>query len=222
MITNLFSSFDPSTSKLLSINWISAFLPLLIISTIYWTSPNRNSIITINLFSYINKETHNNIASSNIKIIILFSRIFWSIIINNLLGLYPYIFTSTSHIIITLTLALPIWLLFMIFGWINKTTYIFSHLVPLGTPLPLSSFIVLIETTRNIIRPITLSVRLSANIIAGHLLITLLRQIPEYIPNIFIYTLPILISLLTLEYAVTIIQRYVFITLLSLYINEIN
>jgi F-type H+-transporting ATPase subunit a len=74
----------------------------------------------------------------------------------------------------TLSLAFPLWLAFMIYGWFNHTRHILAHLVPLGTPGALIPFIVLIETTRNVIRPGTLAVRLAANIIAGHLLLVLL------------------------------------------------
>jgi len=222
MIINLFSSFDPSTSNYLRINWISSFIPILILPIIYWNFPSRIQYLINIIFKYINKEISNNISNSSQKIILIFSCLFWFIIINNLIGLYPYIFTSTSHLSLTLIITLPLWTILIIFGWFNKTSIIFSHLVPNGTPIILASFIVLIETTRNIIRPITLSVRLRANIIAGHLLLTLLRNISENIPLIYILTIPILIILLILEYAVAIIQRYVFITLLSLYLTEIN
>ncbi|PNF21346.1 ATP synthase subunit a [Cryptotermes secundus] len=88
--------------------------------------------------------------------IFLFVSLFSLILFNNFLGLFPFIFTRTSHLTITQTLALPL------------------HLVPQGTPTPLIPFIVCIKTIRNIIRPGTLAVRLTANIIAGHLLLTLL------------------------------------------------
>ena len=222
MITNLFSSFDPSTSLNLSLNWISILLPLIITPFLYWFTPSRASLSIKLLYKYIINENISVISKHNQKIILLFITLFWFIIINNILGLFPYIFTSTSHIVITISLAVPIWIILIIYGWVNKTNHIFSHLVPSGTPIILSSFIVLIETVRNIIRPITLAVRLSANIIAGHLLITLLRQISEHINRIFIPTLPILIILTSLEFAVSIIQAYVFITLSSLYLSEIN
>jgi F-type H+-transporting ATPase subunit a len=96
-------------------------------------------------------------------------------------------------------------------------------LVPQGTPAILIPFIVCIETIRNIIRPGTLAIRLSANIIAGHLLITLLGNTG---PIISIYLLNLLIIvqilLLTLESAVAIIQSYVFAILRTLYSREVN
>lgn len=96
-----------------------------------------------------------------------------------------------------------------------------AHLVPQRTPRALIIFIVIIETVSNIIRPLTLAVRLSANIIAGHLLITLLGNQTASSYNL---TLLILLCtqviLLTLESAVAIIQSYVFTVLSSLYSSE--
>jgi len=222
MITNLFSIFDPSTSRIFRSNWIRITFCILLIPNLYWAFPSRVRIIHINLRDYIVGELKNNISKANLKTLIMFFSLFWLIIRNNLIGLYPYIFTATSHLVVTLSLALPFWILFMLYGWINLTNHIFTHLVPLGTPIALSFFMVFIETIRNIIRPITLSVRLAANIIAGHLLLRLLSGISESAPYLFLPTSIILIALLILEYAVASIQRYVFITLTSLYLNEIN
>lgn len=98
----------------------------------------------------------------------------------------------------------------------------FAHLVPLGTPIILMPFIVLIESIRNIIRPITLSVRLAANLTAGHLLLILLG---ESIVNsrvlIIITVTAAQFALITLEAAVAIIQAYVFATLSTLYASEV-
>lgn len=99
----------------------------------------------------------------------------------------------------------------------------FYHLVPQGTPIILMPFIVCIETIRNIIRPGTLAVRLTANIIAGHLLITLLGNTGTSLSSYLIIILIIVqILLLMLESAVSIIQSYVFAILSTLYSREIN
>jgi len=98
----------------------------------------------------------------------------------------------------------------------------FAHLVPQGTPRILIPFIVIIETIRNIIRPGTLAVRLSANIIAGHLLLTLLGNTGNSLSAILISFLIITqLLLLMLESAVAIIQSYVFTILRTLYSREI-
>jgi len=139
------------------------------------------------------------------------------------LGLFPYIFTSSRHLTITLTLALPLWLTFIIFGWYKNTNHIFAHLVPQRTPGALIPFIVLIESVRNVIRPITLSVRLMANIVAGHLLITLLGNQTAVAANFILVRLIFTqIALLTLEAAVAVIQSYVFAVLSTLYSREIT
>jgi len=223
MITpNLFNIFDPTTSSIFRSNWLSLISPFLILPYIFWATPSRGQIFFFLVSNYIIKELKSNISKKNYKNLLLFSSIFWFILLNNIIGLYPYIFTSTSHLVITITIAMPLWLIFILFGWTKITNHIFTHLVPLGTPIALRFFIVLIESVSNLIRPITLSVRLAANIIAGHLLLSLLRNIREANSLIFLPSSIILIALLTLEFAVALIQRYVFITLTSLYLNEIN
>ncbi len=135
----------------------------------------------------------------------------------------PYIFTRSRHTAITLALSLPSWVTLILRGWVNHTQHIFAHLVPQGTPSVLVPFIVLIETIRNITRPRTLAVRLPANIIAGHLL-TLLANTGPSITSSFLLSILMFsqILLLTLEWAVAIIQSYVFAALRTLYTREIN
>lgn len=166
------------------------------------------SILTIK-FNYINR--------------ILFISIFLIILINNIIGLYPYIFTRSRHIIFSIRISISIWLGLILYGWKNNTNFIFSHIIPQGTPILLIPFIVLIETIRNIIRPITLTIRLTANIIAGHLLLTLLSQRANSIYILISYIIIIIqLILLILEFRVSIIQSYVFVILRTLYSKEIN
>jgi len=189
---------------------------------LYWVTPSRGLIALILLIKFINLELKNNLSKRNLKTLNFFFGTFLVILINNLIGLYPYIFTATRHLVVAITLALPVWTILMLFGWLNQTKHMFTHLVPLGTPMGLSFFIVFIETISNTIRPMTLSVRLAANIIAGHLLLRLLREISEHAPTMYLPSAIILVILLILEYAVATIQSYVFITLASLYLSEIN
>lgn len=221
MITNLFSVFDPSTTIFnLSINWIRVILGLFFIPYIYWLIPSRYNIIWNKLFNYIHLELK--VLLGNGKNTFIFISLFVFILFNNFLGLFSYIFTRTRHLTLTLTLSIPLWLSFIIYGWINKTNHIFAHLVPLGTPGVLIPFIVCIETIRNVIRPGTLAIRLTANIIAGHLLLTLLRNNGPSLPTLFVSILLIVqIALLVLESAVAIIQSYVFTVLITLYSREV-
>ena len=224
MIANLFSSFDPSSSILdIHLNWISTLLGLLFIPYIYWFRGSRWLIIWTRAIITLHKEFKTLIGPSNPGGTIFIVRLFSIIVFNNFLGLLPYIFTRTSHLVITLTLALPLWLSFIIYGWLKRTQHMFAHLVPIGTPGPLIPFIVLIETVRNVIRPGTLAVRLAANIIAGHLLLTLLGSTgPSLTKSLVFILLLCQILLLLLESAVAIIQSYVFAVLRTLYAREVN
>merc|ERR1712203_569495 len=100
---------------------------------------------------------------------------------------------------------------------------LFAHLVPRGTPIALIPVTVVIETVRNVIRPGTLSIRLAANIVAGHLLLTpLASQGPSARGLVILGLIVRLILLLCLELAVACIQAYVFTILRSLYLNELR
>nr|QUL58789.1 ATP synthase F0 subunit 6 [Sarcophaga angarosinica] len=225
MMTNLFSVFDPSSSIFnLSLNWLSTFLGILMIPSAYWLMPSRYHIFWNNILLTLHKEFKTLLGPMGTNgSTFLFVSLFSMILFNNFMGLFPYIFTSTSHLTLTLTLALPLWLSFMLFGWINNTQHMFAHLVPQGTPAVLMPFMVCIETISNIIRPGTLAVRLTANMIAGHLLLTLLGNTGPSMSSILLSVLIITqIALLVLESAVAMIQSYVFAVLSTLYSSEVN
>nr|YP_009500640.1 ATP synthase F0 subunit 6 [Ernolatia moorei]AWT58415.1 ATP synthase F0 subunit 6 [Ernolatia moorei] len=225
MMSNLFSIFDPSTNLLnISLNWISTILGLMFLPYNFWLMPNRHFI----MWNFILNKLHNEfktLLKNNYSYgsTFIFISLFSFILFNYFLGLFPYIFTSTSHLTISLSLSLPLWLSFMMYGWINNTQHMFIHMIPQGTPYILMPFMVLIETISNIIRPGTLAVRLTANMIAGHLLMTLLSSTG---PNMSYYMIMILIMiqilLMILESAVAIIQSYVITILSTLYSSEVN
>ena len=96
-------------------------------------------------------------------------------------------------------------------------------MVPKGTPYALVPFMVLIEIVRNLMRPLTLSIRLAANMVAGHLLLVLVRgPMPSLSVGLLRAAFVGLTALIILEIGVSFIQAYVFITLSSLYLAEIN
>nr|UQJ75200.1 ATP synthase F0 subunit 6 [Kalotermes flavicollis]URH16480.1 ATP synthase F0 subunit 6 [Kalotermes flavicollis] len=226
MMSNLFSVFDPSTSTMnLSLNWLSTPLGTLFIPISLWLIPSRHTVmwnlLTTKLHSEFKTLLGNKESSKGSTF--LFVSLFSLILFNNFLGLFPHIFTSTSHLTMTLTMALPLWMSFMMFGWIKNTNHMFEHLVPQGTPTVLMPFMVCIETISNIIRPGTLAVRLTANMIAGHLLLTLLgNNGPSMSYSLLSLLIVAQILLLILESAVAIIQSYVFAVLSTLYSSEVN
>lgn len=217
MIMNLFSVFDPATG-ILSLNWIRMLI-IFLLPIPYWNLPRKPICIIKTIYRKLFNEINIHLKKS--KPAILLIRLFIFLLLNNITGLLPYVFTASAHLAFSLPLALILWMSLIIFGWINKTERIFIHIVPVGTPYILIPFIVLIETTRNFIRPGSLAVRLRANIIAGHLLMSLLGN--NLINNIFILTIFIwlFIGLIIFETAVAFIQSYVFITLSTLYSREI-
>nr|UZZ44329.1 ATP synthase F0 subunit 6 [Psilotreta sp. XG-2021] len=225
MMTNLFSIFDPTTNILnLSLNWLSTLMIFFIAPVSFWLTPSR----FLTFYNKIIFTLHNEFKMlMNLNLFkgstLIFISLFTLIIFNNFLGLYPYIFTSSSHMVMNLSLSLPLWFSFIIFGWWNNTTNMLAHLIPMGTPQALMSFMVLIETISIIIRPGTLAIRLMANMIAGHLLMTLMSSTAINLNNlILMILLTSQILLITLESAVAVIQAYVFSILSTLYSNESN
>nr|YP_009509675.1 ATP synthase F0 subunit 6 [Myloplus rubripinnis]AXF36082.1 ATP synthase F0 subunit 6 [Myloplus rubripinnis] len=142
----------------------------------------------------------------------------------NLLGLLPYTFTPTTQLSLNMGLAVPFWLATVIIGMRNQPTAALGHLLPEGTPVPLIPVLIIIETISLFIRPLALGVRLTANLTAGHLLIQLIATaafvLLPMMTTVALLTATVLFLLTLLEIAVAMIQAYVFVLLLSLYLQE--
>lgn len=224
-MNNLFSIFDPMAGTLnLPLNWLSTLCGIAFIPQIFWLIKNRISTALTSVLNFLHNEFIAILGSHTapgVRWITISLLIF--ILFNNFLGLFPYVFTSRRHLRFTLSLALPLWVGHVLISWVKQPVSILAHLVPLGTPYPLIPFMVVIELVRNVIRPGTLAVRLAANMVAGHLLLTLLGSIAPSC-NVLILTCIMggLILLMTLECAVALIQSYVFSILMTLYVEEVS
>lgn len=218
----MFRQFNP-TSSYLSLNWLRLLIPLIITPIIFKILPYRGIIFKIIRGQEINKEINPHRVQNISHIKIFINSLFYFICISNIFGLLPYIYTPASMPLITLSISLTLWLTIIIYAWIASFKIRCGHLLPISTPLILSPFIVLIELISLIIRPFTLSIRLTANIIAGHLLITLLSSRGLYINDIIPIMRLIIVQnfLVVLEIAVAIIQGYIFILLFTIYTSEI-
>nr|BAM74673.1 ATPase subunits 6 [Diaphus luetkeni] len=154
----------------------------------------------------------------------LFTSLMLFLITLNMLGLLPYTFTPTTQLSLNMGLAIPLWLATVIIGMRNQPTHALGHLLPEGTPTPLIPVLIIIETISLFIRPLALGVRLTANLTAGHLLIQLIATaafvLLPLMPTVAILTTVLLFLLTLLEVAVAMIQAYVFVLLLSLYLQE--
>nr|ATD83099.1 ATPase subunit 6 [Melanerpes santacruzi] len=174
------------------------------------------NLITKQLFIPLNKNGH--------KWALILTSLMVFLLTINLLGLLPYTFTPTTQLSMNMALAFPLWLATILTGLRNQLSASLGHLLPEGTPTPLIPALILIETTSLLIRPLALGVRLTANLTAGHLLIQLISTastaLLSIMPVISILTTTILLLLTILEVAVAMIQAYVFVLLLSLYLQE--
>nr|YP_010596281.1 ATP synthase F0 subunit 6 [Tropiometra macrodiscus]WAJ60706.1 ATP synthase F0 subunit 6 [Tropiometra macrodiscus] len=141
----------------------------------------------------------------------------------NLLGLFPYNFTSTSHVSITFSLGFPLWLGVNLFGFYSFFSARLSYFVPQGTPFVLIPLMVWIETLSFFAQPLALGLRLAANLTAGHLLIFLLATTIWSFINVYYVFFPlcfVFFLLFVLELAVACIQAYVFTALVHFYLQE--
>nr|YP_006303642.1 ATP synthase F0 subunit 6 [Rafetus swinhoei]ADV42012.1 ATPase subunit 6 [Rafetus swinhoei] len=174
------------------------------------------NIITKQLMLPINKPGHQwSITLTSLMILL---------VTINLLGLLPYTFTPTTQLSMNMALAVPLWLATVLTGLRNQPTKSLGHLLPEGTPTPLIPALIIIETISLLIRPLALGVRLTANLTAGHLLMQLISTaiitLMPSSPMLSMLTSAILLLLTLLELAVALIQAYVFVLLLSLYLQE--
>lgn len=224
MNENLFASF--STPTLIGIPVVIA---IIILPTIIFSYSNRiynNRLVVLQqwIIQLIIKQMISIHSQKGRSWTLLLISLIIFIGSTNLLGLLPHTFTPTTQLSINLGIAIPLWAGAVILGFRNKTKSALAHFLPQGTPIPLIPILIIIETISLFIQPIALAVRLTANITAGHLLIHLiggatLALLSINIPTALI-TFLILTLLTILEFAVALIQAYVFTLLVSLYLHD--
>lgn len=220
MIINLFSVFDPTSYFGLSLNW---FIILIVVFTVpgkYYLVNRGFFLIFKSMFVGVRKIFREVSFPNYIALNFVCVITFLYLVLRNLIGLFPFVFTRTAHPYITLGIGLVLWMSFFLIGWRKDFKNRAAHLVPNGSPIILAPLIVLIERVSHLIRPFTLSIRLAANIMAGHLIIGLLSRIR--IIRMFRFSVSVIFQsiLLILEFGVAIIQGFVFRILLLLYALE--
>nr|YP_009175556.1 ATP synthase F0 subunit 6 [Otus scops]YP_009573013.1 ATP synthase F0 subunit 6 [Otus sunia]ATN41085.1 ATP synthase F0 subunit 6 [Glaucidium brodiei]ACF08266.1 ATPase subunit 6 [Otus sunia]ALH07266.1 ATP synthase F0 subunit 6 [Otus scops]ARV78445.1 ATP synthase F0 subunit 6 [Otus scops]QBF43953.1 ATP synthase F0 subunit 6 [Otus sunia] len=185
---------------------------------------NRLSTLQLWLLNTITKQLLTPLNKKGHKWAMILTSLMTMLLTINLLGLLPYTFTPTTQLSMNMALAFPLWMATLLTGLRNQPSISLGHLLPEGTPTPLIPALILIETTSLLIRPLALGVRLTANLTAGHLLIQLISTavmaLLPILPVVSALTAMILLLLTILEVAVAMIQAYVFVLLLSLYLQE--
>lgn len=226
-MSNLFSIFDPNAFLpavgTVPANWVAARLILILIPGSFWLQKGQLACGLVGLLSGLRAEVVSVLGATAPpgSILALFT-LFSFIIGSNVLGLFPYIFTRSRHLSYTMALALPLWGGRILWSVLFQINNMLCHIVPTGTPGPLMPVMVVIETVSNFIRPGALAVRLAANMVAGHLLLSLLGgQGPGSRGVALVAVMGSLLLLMILECAVACIQAYVFTILRTLYLDEL-
>ena len=218
-LNNIDISFTNSSMfMILAILVVSIFLILSIKNK--KVIPNRFQIISELLYEFIANMINDNIGHKGKKFFPFIFTLFTFILFGNLLGMLPYSFTFTSHIIVTFVLAMFIFLFVTLIGIFIHGFKFFGLFVPKGVPMLMLPLMVPIEIISYLSRPISLSVRLFANMMAGH---TMLKIFAGFIIPLGIFGVAPLIvdvALTALEVLIAFLQAYVFTILTCLYLNE--
>nr|APT42090.1 ATP synthase F0 subunit 6 [Salmacis bicolor rarispina] len=225
LVPSIFGQFFPETFLFIPMNIFSMVFALSWLAFIYPTNwaPSRLQSIWKSFRSNVLEMIFQNTSSNTAPWAGIISSVFIVILSVNVLGLFPYAFTATSHISLTYSLGFPLWMAVNILGFYLAFNSRLSHLVPQGTPSALIPLMVWIETLSLFAQPIALGLRLAANLTAGHLLIFLLSTaiwILASSPIVSISILVIFVLLFVLEIGVACIQAYVFTALVHFYLQQ--
>ena len=189
--------------------------------------PGRWQSATELTYEFVENTLRESAGSEGMKFFPLVFSLFLFILVANLWGMFPYFFSVTAHIIITAALALTVILTVIIYGFRKNGLHFFKLFVPSGVPKVILPFIVVIEVLSFVSRPISLSIRLFANMLAGHItlkvfagFVTLLGSAGAIGVLGAILPLAATVALTALEFLVAALQAYVFAILTSLYLND--
>nr|YP_009072480.1 ATP synthase F0 subunit 6 [Pardosa laura]AIP86884.1 ATP synthase F0 subunit 6 [Pardosa laura] len=216
----MFSVFDPTSYFSINLNWMIMLIVFMYYPIKYYLMDSGMLIFFKMFFMSVSKVFKEVSFPNYLALNFLCVMTFMYLFLSNLLGLFPFIFTSTAHPVVTLGLGLVFWMSFFTMGFTCKFKESCAHLVPEGSPFLLSPLMVLIESVSHLIRPFTLSIRLAANMMAGHLIIGLLSSISMISMFGFFSSLLLQNMLFVLEFGVSVIQGFVFSILLLLYALE--
>lgn len=228
MLVDIFSSFDDNNQVFISLYiliWIFSLSRLLIFSSSYWVITPRYDAIIKAFKETVTLQIFRSFGYSIGGFINVLTALFLFLIFINIRGLIPYVFSSTSHLAVSLSLGLPLWISLILSAIFFNPRSVVAGLLPIGAPAPLNPFLAIIETVRILVRPITLSVRLTANIRAGHIVLTLIGNYLTarfFISSIFSIVLLITIQVFytIFEFGIRLIQAYIFCLLITLYSDE--
>ena len=183
--------------------------------------PSRWQSVAEVMYEFVGGMVKDNVGLEGMRYFPFIFTLFMFILFGNFLGLLPYSFTFTSHIIVNAVLALFIFIAVTVIGFARHGMHYFSLFCPPGTPLPVAFILVPIEVMSYFIRPVSLSLRLFANMLAGHVLLKVLAGFIISLGLVFgIVPFAAVFAVTLLEIMVAAIQAYVFALLTCIYLND--
>jgi F-type H+-transporting ATPase subunit a len=189
--------------------------------------PSRAQSVAEITFEFVANTIQSTAGKEGMKFFPLVFSLFIFVLAVNLLGMLPYGFTVTSHLIVTVALALLVFLTVLVYGFWKNGLKFFKLFVPSGIPIYILPLIVFIEVLSFLSRPISHSVRLFANMLAGHITLKVFAgfivMLSAFgIPGIVGSILPLglVVALTSLEFLVAFLQAYVFAILTCIYLND--
>jgi F-type H+-transporting ATPase subunit a len=182
--------------------------------------PNRWQSVSEMLYEFIANMVTQNAGHGGERYFPFIFSLFTFILLGNLLGMIPYTFTFTSHIIVTFALAAFVFIGVTIIGIVRHGWQFLSFFVPQGVPLWLLPILVPIEIISYFIRPFTLAIRLFANMVAGHTTLVIFAGFVVSLGLLGFLPLAVTVAFILLEFLVAVLQAYVFAILTCLYLHD--
>lgn len=182
--------------------------------------PSRLQALHELAYEFITETLKENAGKEGLFYVPFIFSIFMFILIANLMGMLPYSFTVTSHIAVTFTLALAVFMLVTIVGFARHGLKFFTLFYPEGVPLAAAPLVVLIEMIAYLIRPFTLGLRLFANMLAGHIVLKLFAMFTAAMGLWGAVPFLCVIGLTGFEFLIAVLQAYVFTVLACIYLND--
>ena len=182
--------------------------------------PDRWQSVAEMLYEFVGNMVDTNIGQGGRQFFPFIFALFTFILFANLLGMIPYSYTTTSQIIVTFALAAVVFILVTTIGIIRHGFHFLSLFVPSGVPKVLLLLLVPIELLSYCIRPFTLSIRLFANMLAGHTMLAIFGGFAASLGVLALFPTAINVLLVGLEFLVAVLQAYVFAILTCLYLGE--
>ncbi|WP_306140950.1 F0F1 ATP synthase subunit A [Roseibium sp. MMSF_3412] len=220
-----FSFTNSSLFMVLTVAATSAFL-------LFSTSgrglvPSRVQSVSEMMYEFIAGTLRDATGTDGMRFFPLVFSLFMFVLVANLFGMFPYFFTVTSHIIVTFALAMLVILTVIIYGFMRNGMSFLKLFVPSGVPGALIPLVTMIEVISFLSRPISLSVRLFANMLAGHIT---LKVFSGFVVSLgamgavgiagAVLPLAMTVALTALEFLVAFLQAYVFAVLTCMYLND--